>query len=365
MDLTEQSFVEKARGVLGLAWEAVQKGERSVRGAIPRDVSDAISRSINSRSKTYRYVLPTQLLAKVTDPRLDCRSIQATSNLTAAFDARSLAQDVIVPFDRAHHSVLGGAPEPYANNPLRIPAIISSERGAQKYKEDFDDLVLVLEYAQQHPTLAPAFLDVVLREINLRLSTSLIVYPVPNRTSLEQTSKIIASFLTERTGGLRMQALVSALFRALGKQFGIFSDVRSGSINAADASTGSAADVECIGAKGDVVLAVEVKDRQLTLRQITDKLPAVRAKGIAEVLFLIQGGIESGEKEVVRDTQRKEFAAGQNLYVTDFREFLNSCLILLGERGRRMFLQSVGDELDAKRADLTHRQKWRDLLIAS
>ena len=86
MEDIEQSLVEKARVALALAWDDVQKKEHLMCREIPQRISDAISRSINSRSKTYRYVLPTQLLAKVADPRLDCRSIQATSNLTVAFD---------------------------------------------------------------------------------------------------------------------------------------------------------------------------------------------------------------------------------------------------------------------------------------
>ena len=39
---------------------------------------------------------------------------------------------VIVPFDQANFCVLGGAPEPYANNPLRIPGVTAAFAGAQK-----------------------------------------------------------------------------------------------------------------------------------------------------------------------------------------------------------------------------------------
>src|SRR5690242_17846258 len=61
---------------------------------------DAIGRSVNSGTVTYRYVLPTQLLAKVADPSLDCRSVQVAAGVPGAFDARSLCHKVIVPFDR-------------------------------------------------------------------------------------------------------------------------------------------------------------------------------------------------------------------------------------------------------------------------
>jgi len=109
-------------------------------------------------------------------------------------------------------------------------------------------------------------------------------------------------------------------------------------------------------------MAVEVKDRQLELRQVQDKLPAVREKGIRELLFLVQGGTTAGDVEGVADTITREFVTGQNLYVLEWDEFVGSCLVLFGEAGRREFLQQVGKELDKQKADISHRRRWAALL---
>jgi hypothetical protein len=93
-------------------WAATLNGTATISDEVPQSIRDAIIRSINSKTKTYRYVLPTQLLAKATDSALDCRTIQANAQMIGAFDARSVCQDVIVPFDRATESVLGGSAEP-------------------------------------------------------------------------------------------------------------------------------------------------------------------------------------------------------------------------------------------------------------
>jgi len=356
-------LIDDAKTILEDQWERVQTQSTDA-AHIPPEIQSALLRSVNSKAKTYRYVLPTQLLAKAVDVALDCRSIQATSGLPGKFDARSLAQDVIVPFDRANHSVLGGAPEPYANNPLRIPAITPAERNAQKFKQDFDDLILVLDYAQNNAAHVSTLLRLTLAAIFQRLAATHIIFPVPNRVSFEQVDQLLAAFLAQRTGGHRLQAVVTALFRTIGRQFNLFADVRSGSVNAADASTGNAADLECVDARDNVVIAVEVKDRELALRHMTDKLPTVREKGITEVLFLVQGGAAIADLENIGILQRKEFATGQNLYVSEFEPFLRTCLILFQESGRRAFLQAIGEELEAKNADLSHRQKWRDLLAA-
>ncbi len=109
---------------------------------------------------------PDRLLtAKAADPGRDCRSVQATCGLRGAFDARTIADEVVVPFDRANENVLGGSTEPYANNPLRIPAIVPTARSAQRDKSAFDDLCKVLDYAEKNPQHAVDLLRAALEQI--------------------------------------------------------------------------------------------------------------------------------------------------------------------------------------------------------
>jgi len=298
----------------------------------------------------------------MSDPSLDCRSVQASCGLPGAFDARSVCHKVLVPFDRKNNNVLGGSKEPYLNNPLRIPAVIAAHRGAQKDKDGFDDLCLVLDDAQADPAIVPLLFRVLLLAIRDRLATVAVTYPVPNRMSLTQTQALMSEFLRVPSGGLRLQAVACALFQCVGERCHLFAQVRSANINAADASTGVAADLECLDRAGSVVLAVEVKDRQLTLREVQDKLPTAREKGIKELVFLITGGIGAPDKTSLRELVDREFVTGQNVYVCDFRTFLESCLVLFGESGRRVFLQRIGEELERRKADISHRRAWAALL---
>ncbi len=325
-------------------------------------VRESIVRAINSGTKTYRYVLPTQLLAKLVRPELDCRSVQAGSGLIKSFDARSICHGVIVPFDRANNSVLGGSAEPYLNNPLRIPAIVPAERPSQKDKVGFDDLMNVLDYSQEHSHQVPFLVRWTLNAVRNRLAEVLVTYPVPNRLSLKQAIDALENFLSDRTGGLRFQSVAVALFRSVGDRFGLYCDVRCNNINAADASTGNAADLECIDAAGNVVFAVEAKDRELEFRHIQDKLPSVRQKGIRELLFIVRGGARADEAGAIDDAIVHEFVTGQNVYVLAWDQFLKSTLVLFGETGRRDFCQYVGGELDRQKADINHRRKWASIL---
>jgi hypothetical protein len=181
--------------------------------------------------------------------------------------------------------------------------------------------------------------------------------------SLSQAIALTLGFVAEKTGGVRLQSVSVALFRTIGARFSLFDRVASGAVNAADASTGSAADLACFRHE-ELVIAVEVKDRALRLRHVQDKLPAIREQGIRELLFVTTVGDEADAAASMAELREREFNAGQNIYVTDFKQFLQSCLILFGEPGRRDFLVAVGEALDELKVDLSHRQAWQALLTS-
>lgn len=359
---TIDSFITRTKKTLEIIWtKATETKQSESEKKVPKSIADAVRKSINSKTKSYRYVLPTQLLAKLVNPNLDCRCVQEGCSLAGAFDARTLCKEVIVEFDRAHHGVLGGSGDPYVNNPLRIEAVLPKYQAAQRDGEGFGYLCNVLQFAQENPKMLPWLLAIVSEAIYERLQHAHVTYPVPNRVSLEQTQCLFEKFLKERTGGTRLQAVSAAIFETIGKNFGLYDHVENRHINAADSQTGNAADLECLSKDGIVVMAVEVKDRQLTLTDVQDKLQSVRAKGVRELLYLVRGGSATGDQTKIAELSRKEFSTGQNMYVCEFNLFAEACLILLGEKGRRTILQQIGEELDL-RADLQHRETWRDLL---
>ncbi len=327
------------------------------------DVVEAIRGALQSKTKSYHYVLPTHLLAKCVNPALDARSIQVSYGGPGAFDARSLAHDVIVPFDQRNFGVLGGAPEPYANNPLRVPGVTPAYAAAQKQQGDWAKLILVLDEVERvaEPAFTGAAFDQVLLEIYRLLDNVRVVYPTPNRVSLDATYRLCDTFLSEKSGGDRMEALAAALFRTIGAAFGLFDEVRREKVNAADRSSGMSADIECrVG--GRVVLLVEVKDRALTLTQLAVKLDRARAGQIVEILFIAQDGPQRSEEAAISRRISQEFTSGQNVYVVNFNDFALGVFILLGEEGRVAFLRRVGPELDQGGSAIEHRRRWAELL---
>lgn len=322
-----------------------------------------IEQSLSSATKTYHYVLPTQLPAKCVDSSLDCRSVQASFASPGAFDARTVAHKVVVPFDQANHRVLGGSAEPYVNNPLRVPAIIAEHRDQQKARGDWDILVRILAQVQHQsePAFTRRVFRQVLASIFALLSGATVVYPVPNRVSLDNAVSIIDTYLAQSSGGERLETLCTALFQTIAARWRLFDDVKREKVNAPDIGSGMVADIECISNLLPT-LFIEVKDRSLTMVHLDAKLDQARARRLTEILFIARGGPEhAGLPAIVRRVEA-EFIAGHNVYVSECGELCKSILLLLGEAGRVHFLSAVGAELDRVNASIAHRNAWANLL---
>jgi len=360
--------VERCREFLDTRWKQISTSAESGKFSDPLASDHSLLRErivscLRSATKSYHYVLPTQVLCKCVSPELDCRSLQAAYKKPGAFDARTIAHDVVVPFDQHNHRVLGGSSEPYVNNPLRCPAVIRRYRAQQKNKDDWDKLGAVLDVveASGSEAFAKKVFDQILVEIYRLLAAAHVVYPTPNRVSLKQTIGLVRRFTAVKSGGDRTEVVCAALFRTIASEFGLFDEIRRQKVNAADVASGMGADVEC-WSKSKLVLLVEVKDRSLTLTQLDAKLDVARAKKISEILFLAERGVEKGEETEAEERIQREFASGQNIYVSNFLDFATGILILLGERGRVVFLGHVGRELDSANSSIVHRQAWALLL---
>lgn len=359
-------FIEQCQSLLDSEWDSVVRASENdalVDHLSDAALIDAIRRSVNSRTKTYRYVLPTQLLAKAVDAALDCTCLQASRGGPGAFDARTVAHKVIVPFDQANERVLGGSAEPYVSNPLRVAEISAAHRSAQKNQSGWDDLCLVLDEVQNRSDAAFTLsgLRQVLTEIVKRLETVRVTFPVPGRISHSDCLQLIEAFLAQKSGGERFEAVTAALFDAIGRHFAAYAEVRRAKVTAADAASGMSGDIECLDAQGEIVLVIEPKDRQLTITQLKDKVPGLRENKISEAFFVAGKGIRRENGEAIRELIDREFASGQNIYVTELVPLCTTLLALLGEKGRRTFLESIGRQLH-EHSDVHHRRAWAQAL---
>lgn len=313
----------------------------------------------------YRFCLPVQLLGKLTDPMLDSLRLQKRkgdpSDVTG-WDARSLASKVVAPFNQRQEYILGTSADPYVGNPMRIRRMARDDK-SKKDVTGWNTLVDVLEQVESRGD--SAFTEAVFRQVLLemfrRQKSLRFVYSVPPRISLEGAISLTRCFLQEKSGGDRGLALCGALFDAIGIHFGLYVKVERARINASDEATGQAADLECLNAEGRIVLAVEVKERILTLTDVEGTLRKCRQRKIKDIFFAAPE-VKSDEQPALDDRINRAFASGQNLYVFDFLDLAHSVLALGGEPIRNTFLQKVGEHLDLWNTQPTHRHAWKRLL---
>jgi len=317
---------------------------------------------INSEQTAIRFCLPTQLLGKLVDPDLDTMCLQRGTGGGGRWDPRGFATKVVVPWNRSNQNVLGPSGDPYVSNPLRRPRL---DDGLEQMsdRDQWDRLCAVLrvvEATNRPEHTEQVFLEV-LSAIRDRLRELTFVYVVPPRVSLRQAEELVDAFLTERSGGDRGLAIVAALFETFRDRLNLYQEIRRNVINATDAATNSAGDLECIGSDGHVVLAVEVKERRIGDADVHSAVAKAREFLIHEMLLCTEGTVQA-EQEAVSRTFASAWASGTNLYHLTIRELMRGVLPLIGESGIREFLVQVGAQLDKFSTQPRHRKAWKSLL---
>ena len=348
---------EEARRLLDDLWE------RILEEPLSRSVDNDLDSLVNSPFVSIRYCLPTQLLGKLIDPMLDCLCLQkGEGDRISSWDPRSFCSKTIVPWVAENQSVLGTSTDPYVSKPLRKPRI-------EKLPTNVRDtapwalLYKVLSEVEKRNDATFSknrFLET-LRCIRNRMSRFVFDYPIPARVSLEQTLKIVGQFLAESSGGDRGLAIAAAIFECLEKFFGLYSSVKRQVVNAPDSARRAAADIECYGIDGALRLAVEVKERELTLVDVKSATNKARGVSLRELLFNVPGTKADDETEIRRFINRT-WASGTNLYRLSVEELVKVTLVLTGEDGRTCFLSKVGEQLDTYNTQPANRKRWKELL---
>ena len=348
---------EQARNKLEGLWTIILADEDA---SAPQKLQDLV----NSGQTAIRFCLPTQLLGKLVDPALDTLCLQKGDGSKGRWDPRGFASAVIVPWNRSNQSVLGKSGDPYVSNPLRRPRV---DDGLDQMadREQWKSLCEVLRDVEEADDSAHTerVFSQVLGAIRDRLRDLTFVYVVPPRVSLRQAEELVRKFLSERSGGDRGLAVTAALFETFQDRLGLYQEVRRNVVNAADAVTNSAGDLECVGPNGAIILAVEVKERRIADADVQIAVAKAREFAVRELLLCTEG-VQTAEREAVERTFSNAWASGTNLYHATIGDLMRGALSLLGEGGVRDFVVQVGSQLDEFSSQPRHRKAWKALLDA-
>ena len=179
---------------------------------------------------------------------------------------------------------------------------------------------------------------------------------------MSDLSRILSSFLETSSRGLRPLAVTTALMRTLGDAFSLFAEVKSQGLTEADSATGMPGDIMCYNKQGHIILAIEVKDQNLTMADLRTSITKTREAGgqLSNLLFAVPG-VREADRRDVDAAVRNAWAAGLNIHRIKILTLSEMAFSLLDEQYRVAFLKEIGEELD-RRGELSHRLSWRDLL---
>ncbi len=348
--------VQAAKKLLAEAWELVCLEDK------PSENTD-IQRLIGCNLVAVRFALPTQLLGKYTNQSLDVLCLQkGKTDDQTLWDPRSFAQKTVVPWISENQNILGTSKDPYVNKPLRKPRIEAEPkdvRDVQLWKL----LYTVLSKVQDDSSgvQAKALFFETLRAVHGKLKEQTFEYVIPSRVSIQQVLELITTFLDTPSGGDRGLSVAAAFFETMKSQLGLYTDIQRHVINASDSSTGLAGDIVCIGHDGEIKLAVEVKEREITLADLQSATLKARKISLQELL-LNAPGYASSEADEIDEHLGKAWASGTSIYRLSIEDMAAVVLPLLGQSGIVEFITNVGKQLDEFKTQPHHRQHWKTLL---
>ena len=332
-------------------------------------IDPRIDRLVNADIVSVRYMVLTQLLGKFMDHRRDALSLQrgerGTAEAEGRWNPRTFCERFVVPWVAETGQVLGTSGAPYVSNPLRRPRIEGWEPSTPVGKEAAALLIEVLAEVQEqdHPKSTERQLRRCIASVVKKYNELNVSFSIPHRLSLEDTMTLTMKYLSEPSGGERLQIITAALMRLVGERFQLFDEVERQAINEADAARGRSGDITCSRSDGTdllPVLSIEVKDRAVILHDIEATIEKARAVNITEVLFV------SAEPQVpdptITDRVRRAFSSGLNIYQSDIRNLLQIFLTMGDETSRTRFLSLVGEELNDRVTQPDHKLDWADLL---
>ncbi len=260
---------------------------------VPPPMKAAIDGVMSASDVTFKYILVTGYVAKVTNPKIHARCLQTGSSLRESYDARSVCHKAVVPFEKTKGNLFGLSNEPFVNKPARH-AEHDQNNDQLRNKMAARQLHAALEAAQRGtPDQVFAGLAYILARGKVR-SESERPAEVSHELSTPRVLKFCRDFLAMADGGVRLVAVWGAFVSLLTEEAKISVE----SPNASDQFSKTAGDVEVVY-DNTVVSASECKQRPLTSDDVNHGLRKAARSGVPEYLFVISAGIATGQDGAV------------------------------------------------------------------
>lgn len=346
---------ETADELLDAEWKRVLQTDEDT-FVDDQQVREQLREVLNASQLTYKYILVTNVLAKATNPDIDYRAMQAQWEDDGAYNARSLGHDVLVEWEKANGERLGGSNEPFLNKPARYPSFSmeNSHRSKDAHRRLYE-LLSRLEEKTNAGDIDPVdVLRQTLFEIS-QLPKQTIDFVGVSSAPYDTVDSVVSGYLETSGGGERLAAVTAGAMRAYYEHAGGDNVIiEAEHANVPDEFSEAAGDVE-ITRDGELIEAIEVKDKPSERSDIQHAITKGRANELDQYLYLVGNGWRS---ETERENALADMEAADIEIVLLYPDEILSLLKFVGDGGRSMFVKEVADVLDEMRAETENKDDW-------
>lgn len=271
------------------------------RALIADDLGKDIETILKGSHKTYRYVLVTALISKATNGNIDPLSLQAQDYSAGAYDARTIAHGVLVPFEREYlPNSLGGSNEPYLNKPARFPRLTVDN--AVRRGNDQRTLELLIAVLNQIKDSSTAFEYLksalaVMEEISHSINKK---YEIPiELLSVTQNLQLILDYIWELSSksceGETCAIIVAALEQLYNpKDYFVVAH----KVNESGSSSKEIGDVDILDCKKNIVSSIEVKDKDFVKEDVQHAITKFIEAKLLRTMFVYGKNVSFNHTEV-------------------------------------------------------------------
>ncbi len=254
----------------------------------------AIQEILTAKDVTYKYILITGLLGKLTNPQTHPRALQARSALPGAYDARSLCHRVVVSFEKTKGNLFGLSNEPFLNKPARHPEHDKDNPQLKNKRlagltHDLLEAAHAARSSQVEAMLVSA----------LRIARDQMTDPVAASAHIQSNYlhvvNFVRTFLEDTNGGSRLVSVVGTFLTLLNPK----GSVKIYPPTYSDKFAKTVGDIEV--RSGEALVSVyECKHRPLTLDDIRHGIKKAKEHGIPEYGFVHAAGLAAGRtREII------------------------------------------------------------------
>ncbi len=289
-----------------------------------------------SKTGSYREALLGVVLATIVAPDADVTKPYVSQGADA-FNGRTLDERVVNPFLGSVR--IPRTSGPYLNVFRRQVQFTAATTDKVRDKKGFAAMLAIVDAVQGADSIfRMQLLNECLRRFAVLRDAATVAVERVERLSFDQWRALVEQLLATQSGGLLPVVLVQAGLESLGLLTGGTWRVMTQGINEADAARGAGGDITTRAGQ-QVLDVLEITERPIGAERVSSTFQnKMMPNGLRDYQFIAPTATVSPQAKLEAE---RYLAQGHEVEFADTFGWLSSLLVVLGPRGRRLFMNRL------------------------